>query len=167
MEIDGDGASAARRRSERRMRWWFRHEQQSIRMALVTASHHSFDKIHAEYGAPRSQSTATRASGGGENHEKKYTAKFRKTPPPQPELFQLYEEVLGGVRPGPVLDPRPQERVQRHTVEHIVDLAPTVQIVDALQAFGHRGAPRRLSTCPRSHKAVSRSAWWTAIFVIR
>ena len=38
------------------------------------------------------------------------------------------------MRPGSVTDPRPQERVQRHTVEHIVDFvrfAPMVQIFDA------------------------------------
>ena len=40
----------------------------------------------------------------------------------------------GGARPGSVTDPRPQERVQRHTVEHIVDfvrVAPSVQFLDA------------------------------------
>ena len=73
----------ARRRRERRMRSWFRHEQQSIRMALATVLHHSYDKVHTEYGAPRSQNTATRARGGREVDEMKYTAKFRKTPPPQ------------------------------------------------------------------------------------
>ena len=30
MVVDGDGASAARRRREMRMRSWFRHEQQPI-----------------------------------------------------------------------------------------------------------------------------------------
>ena len=63
MEADGGVASAARRRRERRMGSWFRHEQQSIRMALVTAS---LDRVHAEHGAPRSQSTATRARRRGE-----------------------------------------------------------------------------------------------------
>ena len=63
MEADGGVASAARRRRERRMRSWFRHEQQSIRMALVTAS---LGRVHAEYGAPRSQSTATRGQEEGE-----------------------------------------------------------------------------------------------------
>ena len=39
------------------------------------------------------------------------------------------------MRPGVLAEPRPQERVQRHTVEHIVDFvccAPMVQILDAL-----------------------------------
>ena len=116
------------------MRSWFRHEQQSIRMALATVVHHSYDRVHTEYGAPRSQNTATRARGGGESDEKKYTAKFRMTPPSQPVLFSLYEEEPGGGRPEAFVEPRPQARVQRHTVEHITDLvrvALMVQILDA------------------------------------
>ena len=42
-----------------------RHEQQSIRMALATVMHHSF-KVHTENGAPRGQTTATRAGGEGD-----------------------------------------------------------------------------------------------------
>ena len=132
MEVDGDGPSADRRRRERRMRSWFRHEQHSVLMALLTAAHHSFDRAHVENGAPRSQSTATRARGGRERHEQKYTAKFRKTPPPQPELFQLYEEEPGGSRPPCLGEPRgPQERGLRRTVEQMADVCPFVQILDA------------------------------------
>ena len=58
----------ARRRRERRMRSWFRHEQQSIRMALATVLHHSYD-MHTECGAPRSQNTAMRARGRREGRE--------------------------------------------------------------------------------------------------
>ena len=39
-----------------------------------------------------------------------------------------------GLRPRVLAEPRPQERVQRHTVEHIVDLvrvAPIAQILNA------------------------------------
>ena len=64
----------------------------------------------------------------------KYTAKFRVAPPPQPVLFSLYDEEPGGGRPEAFVEPRPQARVQRHTVEHITDLvrvAPMVQILDA------------------------------------
>ena len=56
-------------------------------------------------------------------------------PTPQPELFSLYDEEPGGGRPEAFVEPRPQERVQRHTVEHSTDLvrvAPMVQILDAL-----------------------------------
>ena len=48
MEVDGDGASAARRRRERRLRSWWRHECQSVRMALTTAVHHSSEKVAAD-----------------------------------------------------------------------------------------------------------------------
>ena len=111
---------------------WFRHEQQSIRMALATVLHHSYDKVHTEYGAPRSQNTATRARGGGECDDKKYTAKFRETPPPQ-AFFQLYDEAdaVWGLRPGSLSDPVPQGRVERHVVEHMVETCPFVQILDA------------------------------------
>ena len=52
--------------------------------------------------------------------------------PPQ-AFFQLYdkEDAEREVRPGPVMDPRPQERVQRHTLEHAIDDCPFVQILDA------------------------------------
>ena len=48
--------SAVRRR-ERRMRSWWRHEQASVRMTLITACHHSFQRAHrvdqgAQVGAP-------------------------------------------------------------------------------------------------------------------
>ena len=45
-------------------------------------------------------------------------AKIRKTPPPS------------GERPAALLEPRPQGQVQRHTVEHIIDVVPFVQILD-------------------------------------
>ena len=114
------------------MRSWFRHEQQSIRMALATVLHHSYDKVHTEYGAPRSWNTATRARRGGEVDEKKYTAKLRVTPPPQ-AFFQLYDEedAVWGLRPGSLSDPVPQGRVERHVVEHMVETCPFVQILDA------------------------------------
>ena len=51
------------------------------------------------------------------------------------QVSVLYEEEPGGERPASLAEPPgPQERVQRHTVEHIVDLvrvAPMVQILDA------------------------------------
>ena len=113
---------AAQRRKQRRLRSWWRHEQQSIAAALATFQHHS----------SRGQKTAR---AGEDESETKYTAKFRTTPPPQPVLFSLYDEEPGGRRPASLAEPpRPQERVQRHTVEHITDLvrvAPMVQILDA------------------------------------
>ena len=113
--------SAAQRRKQRRLRSWWRHEQQSIAAALATSLHHS----------SRGQ---RKARAGEEESEMKYAAKFRTTPPPQPVLFSLYDEEPGGGRPEAFVEPRPQERVQRHIVEHITDLvrvAPMLQILDA------------------------------------
>ena len=48
-------------------------------------------------------------------------------------FFELFDEDTAGVRPGFFAEPRPQEKVQRQTVEHVVDFvrfAPMVQIID-------------------------------------
>ena len=56
-------------------------------------------------------------------------------------FFSLFDEenAVWGTRPGPVLDPQPQERVQRHILEQAVDVCPFVQIIDAV---GDLRAPR-------------------------
>ena len=85
-----------------------------MRAALAAALHHSRDVGPGTNDAPRGQ-TAARVTM-------------------EPELFQLYEEELGGTRPDRLSDVRPQERVQVHTVEHLTDLvrfAPMVQVLDA------------------------------------
>ena len=114
------------------MRSWFRHEQQSIRMALASVLHHSYDRVHTEYGAPHNQTTATRARRGRESYETKIHGEDPEDSPSQ-AFFQLYDEedAERGVRPGSVMDPVPQGRVQRHTVEHRIDACPFVQILDA------------------------------------
>ena len=68
---DHAGAGSARRRRERRLRSWWRHERMSIACALAEALHHSsgspeFDRRRvgvAQHGAVRGQTTATRARG--------------------------------------------------------------------------------------------------------
>ena len=91
-------------------------------------------------------------------------------------FFELFDEDTAGV-------PRPQERVQRHTVEHIVDFVrfpPIVQILDApvpqtvtscISTTRSHLIPSRLSKCPRSCPMMSlceplfairswRNSWW-------
>ena len=46
------------------------------------------------------------------------------------EFFSLYEEELGGTRPDRLSEVRPQGRVQRHTVEQIVDTVLFVPSLD-------------------------------------
>ena len=78
-EHSGQPSGAARRRRERRLRSMLRHEQQTVRMALAAALHHSagpkekVEMVHDAHDAQRGQ----------------------KTPPP-------------GVRPGSLSDPGPQ-----------------------------------------------------------
>ena len=100
--------SAAQRRRERRFRFMLRHERMTVAMALAEKLHHS----------SRGQKMAR---AGEEESELHYTDKDRKTPPPQPVLFKLFEEEPGGGS---------QERVLLHTVEHADDICPFVQILD-------------------------------------
>ena len=68
--------------------------------------------------------------GGNETH---HTAEIRETP--SSSLTSLSTSSCtrkspGGVRPEAFAEPRPQERVQRHTVEELADFAPMLQILD-------------------------------------
>ena len=138
MSLHGDrNSGAAKRRRDRRLRMHWRHEQLTLQMVLATVQHHS-------YGTLRGQSTATRTVEWG--REQNYTAVTRDPPTPQPELFSLFEEKPGGVRPGSVTDLVPQARVLRHVVAHTVEACPFVKILDApvpqggnqlLEAFRH------------------------------
>ena len=63
-------------------------------------------------------------------HEENHTAKIRKPPTPQPELFSLEEEP-GGCLPAPLPEVAGrQDKVVRHVVEDLGELAPLVQILD-------------------------------------
>ena len=80
----------------------------SIAAALATSLHHSSQR-------------QKKARAGEEESEKKYTAKFRMTPPPQ-AFFQLYDEEPGGWRPASLAEPPgPQERVPQRTVEPMLE----------------------------------------------
>ena len=100
-------------------------------MALSTANHHSFDKVAAgeKYYGPRAQKT----DRAGEAANKALRRQKSKAAG-EAVFFELFDEDTAGVRPEVLAEPRPQERVQRHTMEHIVDFvccAPMVQILDA------------------------------------
>ena len=130
MSLHGDHGSAWRRR-QRRLRSWWRYEQQSVAMALSAAAHHSFDKVAAgeKCYRPRAQKTDTvREAANKDLWRQKSKAAGDAV------FFELLDEDTAGVRPGVLVEPPPQERVQRHTMEHIVDFvccAPVVQILDA------------------------------------
>ena len=46
-------------------------------------------------------------------------------------FFKLYDEDTGGARPDRLAGVRPQERAQRHTVEHFVETFLPVLVLDA------------------------------------
>ena len=102
MEVDCAGTSSARRRRERRLRSWLRHERMTVAMELAAATHHSSPKggwPGATHDALRGQTTA---SSGGR----------------RPGVLK---------EPEP---PNVVERVQRHILEQTVS-APGLQILDA------------------------------------
>ena len=96
----------------------WRHEQLALRMVLATVEHHS-------HGAPRRQTTASRPRA-------EERATFSVTTGTQ--FFMLDDESVPvtGDRQAALLEPRPQGRVQRHTLEHIIDVLPYVQMLDVL-----------------------------------
>ena len=126
-EAEGGGTGSARRRRERRLRAYLKYARMSVAMALAECSHHS---------APRGQRMARAREEDQEVHS---TATVRTTdPPPEPELFNLYEEP-GGVRPPLLVEPQgAQARVARHRVVQELDVPvlfdlPLVEYVDWFQ----------------------------------
>ena len=98
-------SGSAKRRRERQLRAFHRHEAMSVKLELATALHHSAQRVevpreveeYATFVGPRAQ----------------------KTPPP-------------GMRPDRLLDVfGPQEQVQRSTMEQVVDYVPVVSLLDA------------------------------------
>ena len=110
MCFHGEHVSAARRRRER-LRQFLRHEHLNIAMALAESTTTQPQGNRIWPGPER--------GGGSEQNNR------AETPPLQPELFEMFDEEpsLAGVRT--------QERVQRHTVEQIVDATPGLPMLDA------------------------------------
>ena len=96
-------------------------------MTLSAAAHHSFDKV------------AAGEKYDGHGHRRRDRAGAANKAPRRPRsnaagdavFFELFDEDTAGVRPGVLAEPPPQERVPRHVVEHLVRVAPVVQILDA------------------------------------
>ena len=157
------GTLSARRRRERRLRSWLRHEQQSIAAVLATVTHHSFDKVGTASGVLRNRKTATR-TGKEEEYETHFTAKFRKTLPPQAAATEYNlmtddegGELSAGVRPAPLEEGRPQGKPERHAGigYEIVQNSRCPCAADGGTVAKYRSVLRRTLTCSR---AGSRSA---------
>ena len=113
MMAGGDSGSATKRRRERRLRSAWRHEQLSVAMALAAAAHHSAQPN----AALRGQKPGTRAKEGEVREEHLALRGQTRLPP--------------GMRPALLVEVQPQGRVGRHFAEHMAQLAPLVQILDA------------------------------------
>ena len=92
---------AAWRRRQRRLRSMLRHERQTVAMAFAECQHHS------------AQRQKTARAGAWVRPQEPGTQHFFLDDDSVPEL--------GGSLPDRLADVRPQERVQRRTVEQIVD----------------------------------------------
>ena len=122
----GEHAGAAKRRRERRLRAMLRHERMTVAMVLSEKKHHT------SRGQNKDRTT-------GEENVMNYTAKLRKTPPPtaaatenDPMVLDEGGALAAGGQPAPLSEVASwQERVQRHCVEHLAEVCPTVQILDA------------------------------------
>ena len=106
MEVGGAGTSAAKRRRERRLRSWWRHEAQSVRAAVTTVLHHSCDVGREMY--DQKMVTAREV----EEHETYDGPRAQKAPPP-------------GARPGLLAEPGPQ-RSDRSLRRFAGDTHPTL-----------------------------------------
>ena len=107
------GSGSARRRRERRLRSWLRHERMTVRMELAAGLHHSsFRGAGPEtHDAPRSQRTANSRE--------------------EAVFFELYDEDTAGWRPAPLPEVAgPQAQVLQRTMEPIVDAVPLVPLLD-------------------------------------
>ena len=125
MSVHGEGGAAKRRR-DRRLRMHWRHEQLTLQMALAAALHRSRDVGPVTYNALRSQKTA-RVEATNSALRSQMSSVVGDT-----ELFSLYEDELGGTRPDQLHEVRPQERVQRRTVEQNVYHSPFLPALDVL-----------------------------------
>ena len=103
-QVDGDGA--AKRRRLRRLRSWWRHEQQTVAAVLATYQHHS---------APRGPRSA-RTGEGARDELHGYAPEDASPQGSRPPCL--------GVSRGPLA------RVQRRTVQQIVDAVPLVPLLD-------------------------------------
>ena len=100
-------------------------------MALSAAAHHSFDKVAAgeKYDGLRAQKTDRAGEAAIQAPRRQRTRAAGEA-----VIFELFDEDTAGVRPGVLAEPRPQERVQRFSMERIVDFVCCATMVQTLDA---------------------------------
>ena len=115
------GTSAAKRRRERRLPSWWRHERMSIAAVLAAVSHHSYPQVDMKNDVLRGWKTVTTTRVGPAEYYDLSSDDGRPT---------------GGGRPAALLEPLPREKVQRHAGsghEIVQNLdVPVLQMVEQL-----------------------------------
>ena len=92
-------SGAAWRRRQRRLRSWWRHEQQTVAAVLATVTLHSHSKVGTANAALRGQKLGTSTEVG------------------PAEYFELSSDdgrPTGEERPAALLEPLPREKLQRY-----------------------------------------------------
>ena len=142
---------AAQRRKQRRLRSWWRHEQQSIAASLATFQYHSSLGLRK-----------ARVGRGGERVE--LHGRGPDDSSSQPVLFSLYDEEPGGWRPASLVEPPgPQERgpCSRRSCPSRLSMFLCCRWLTNRWIscrFLTSRCPSRLLTCPRSLWTPPRSA---------
>ena len=111
MKDGSAGTSAAKRRRQRRLRSWWRHECQSVRMALNAAAHHSAEKVAAgeKNSGLRAQTSFSAARPG-----------VLKDPAPQGAVTVGYVAAPGPLLCTPLLADTAADTVDARTVKYLL-----------------------------------------------
>ena len=135
-----------------------RHEQQSIRMALATALHHSCGKVHAEYGAGGGAqgrvrgSTATEASSSPAGALPALRGRARRV------AADRSGRAAGAARAGPAAHRGAACRLRSHGADSrctcAADGGPTGGRTQALRQLGARAGYRRAQDLTGRHPAA-------------
>ena len=129
MEVDS-APSAARRRRERRLRQFMRHDRLTVAMAL------------AEFGEDG------QGQVGGERDEQRHGPADSSPRAASMVYFRMDDDGGCDWRPADTLaEVRPQPGVQRHTVERIVDFVRFVQMEQIIDALVPRGRTSWWNSC--------------------
>ena len=144
----GRYCGAARRRRERWLRSWLKHERETVRMVFAEAFHHS--------SAPFPPKFKGEWEGRLEKHDalrgQKTTRTRVATNCGTGRSFSCDEEdAVWSARPASLAEPR--ELQERRTVEQTADFAPMVQILDVYWA----GC--KTESCSKSWSRPSRTTW--------
>ena len=123
LSMDGERVTgAARRRRERRLRSWLKHERQTVRMVLAETFHHSSapfpPKFREELVERQEQHAAPRGQNTARTREATYYSS-KTSLAGDTAFFSLFDEedAVWGTRPASLAEPPgPQERVPQHTV---------------------------------------------------